>query len=109
MYFDLVPFNISSNIIDEDLTEENETVIFCNYTTDSIITLQKKSIKWYKNNDTEILNSTDPSISIEDNQLKFFNLSRSIHNGLYKCQIELKNGQIFESNSFNMTIDGKKP
>jgi hypothetical protein len=66
-------------------------------------------MEWYKNNKTEILNSTNQSISIEDNQHNFLNLSRSLHNGLYKCQIELTNGQIFSSNNIKMTIYGIIP
>ena len=62
-----------------------------------------KSLKWYKN-DLEILDLLN--VTIGGNELKFPNLNRSIHNGLYKCQIELTNGQILSSNDYHMTIYG---
>ena len=64
-----------------------------------------KSLKWYKN-DLEILNLAN--VTIEGNKLKFSDLNHSIHNGLYKCQIELRNGQLINSsNDYNMKIHCK--
>ena len=63
-----------------------------------------KSLKWYKN-DLEILNLAN--VAIEGNKLNFSYLNHSIHNGLYKCQIELTNRQILSSDGFNMTIHCK--
>ena len=60
-----------------------------------------KSLKWYKNV-SEILNLAN--VTIEGNKLKFSDLNHSIHNGLYKCQIELTIGQNISSDGFNMTI-----
>ena len=52
------------------------------------------------------MSSFEEHATIENNQLKFSYLNRSIHNGLYKCQIELTTGEIFASNVSNMTIYG---
>jgi hypothetical protein len=82
--------------------EEKETILFCDYT--QIDEKYIKSIKWYQNN-AEIFSSNNQNISIvNSNQLSFSYLNHSIHNGLYKCQIELTNDQIISSNNFNMTI-----
>ena len=97
----LVPFTISSRSSDEEPTEEKEVILFCDYS--QIDEKNIKSLKWYKH-DLEISNSTIENITIDGNQLKFSYLNHSIHNGLYKCQIELTNDQILSSNIFNLTI-----
>ena len=95
----LVPFNISSRISDEEPTEEKEASLFCDYTQIN----KKKFLKWYKHG-LEISNSSIENLTIVGNQLKFSYLNHSIHNGIYKCQINLTNDQIFISNNFNLTV-----
>jgi hypothetical protein len=85
----------------EKPTEEDETIIYCDYT--KINTANIKSVKWYKNDIEEILNNSNTQI-VNDTELKFTYLNHSIHNGLYKCKIELITDQIFQSDNINITV-----
>ena len=86
----------------EKPTEKNETTLFCNYTNIDNCLL---SIKWFKNNFSEIIDGEVENVKINENQLKFTYLNRSIHNGRYKCQIELINGEVFESDNINIIVN----
>ena len=96
----LVPFSINSRMPNEKPTEEYETNIYCDYT--KINSANLKSVKWYKN-DIEIINNSNSQI-INDTELKFTYLNHSIHNGVYKCKIELITGQLFQSENINITV-----
>ena len=85
----------------EKPTEANEIILLCNYTNIDNGLLSKK---WFKNDYYEIVDGEDENIKTNENQLQFTYLNHSIHNGRYKCQIELINGQVFESDNINMTV-----
>ena len=89
-----------STIEDDKPTEKNETFISCDYSPLELKYI--KSIKWFKNNDTEVVSSEN--MTIVENKLKFSYLNHSIHNGLYNCQIELNTSQIITSTTTNLTV-----
>jgi hypothetical protein len=75
--------------------EGRKAVLSCN--EDPKIDRTKiKSYKWHKN-DEIISNST--LTMVEGNELIFTELNHLIHNGDYKCEIELINYQIIKSNN----------
>ena len=85
---------------ESDSIEGNKKTFTCEYSeTDSSLL---KSIKWFKNESIEFTGSTDAIIV--SNQLIFSSLNPLLHNGIYKCQIELITGQIIASNSINIGI-----
>ena len=93
---------MSSRISTNELTEGSEATLYCEYT--NITSGNIKAIKWFKDNDSEIFNSTNENIAIFENELKFSYLNDLIHNGDYKCQIELTNGQNLMSNQIEMRV-----
>ena len=51
--------------------------------------------EWYRNG---------LKIEEEGKYLLFYGIDQQQHSGIYKCNIILKNGQIIESESFNLTV-----
>ena len=93
---------MSIRISPNELTEGSEATLYCEYT--NITSGNIKAIKWFKDNDSEILNSTFENIAVYENELKFYFLKNLIHNGDYICQIELINGQNIMSNQIEMLV-----
>ena len=79
--------------LNQDPTEDNPIKIHCDFT--DIDSKMINSIKWFTN--LTGLNIEDLEFSEDNRTIEIANLSHRIHNGDYKCQVELITGQIFES------------
>ena len=91
-----------SRLSTNEPTEEKEARLICSNSEGNPNIV--KSIKWFKDENMEIVNSNDVSVTVFENELIFSYLNHSLHNGLYKCQIELINGQILTSNATRMLV-----